>query len=185
MDYQEDHHNYRVWLPEKQRIIHSHGIVFNENCFPLKGSNSTFLDSNEGASSWSQMIFFLNHLHSVQPLKAHLISISSTTQTELTQVLLNPCLLPQTQLFPRGSSRVINDLIFLLINQLPLFQLPPPLLLSRTSVHVLTQQILCLDKLAALLTGSLKSLLLHMPSLILFPTLKPCLDQTPTNGWRP
>lgn len=45
--YQEGHHNYRVWLLDEKRIVYSHDVVFNEACFPLKGSHVPFLDSNE------------------------------------------------------------------------------------------------------------------------------------------
>ena len=46
--YQEGHHNYRVWLPDERRVIYSHDVVFNESCFPMKGSYSTFLEADEG-----------------------------------------------------------------------------------------------------------------------------------------
>lgn len=39
LGYQEGHHKYRVWLPDEQRVIYSHNIVFNKLCFPWKESH--------------------------------------------------------------------------------------------------------------------------------------------------
>lgn len=45
--YPEGHHNYRVWLLDKKRVVYSHDVVFVEDDFPLKGSHKSFNDSTE------------------------------------------------------------------------------------------------------------------------------------------
>lgn len=36
LGYQEGHHNYRIWLLEEEKLVYSHDVVFNEDCFPYK-----------------------------------------------------------------------------------------------------------------------------------------------------
>lgn len=50
LGYQESHHNYRVYLLEEKRIVYSHEVVFNKNCFPLKGNYQPFTDDKDNDS---------------------------------------------------------------------------------------------------------------------------------------
>lgn len=34
-------------MPDKRRVVYSHDVVFNESCFPLKGTHDFFKDADE------------------------------------------------------------------------------------------------------------------------------------------
>lgn len=86
--YQEGHHNYRVWLPEEQRIIYSHDVVFNEDRFPLKGPHSSFTDSNKA----DYLLDISPSTPDLTPSTAHPLinDIELDTSDDLPSATLNP-----------------------------------------------------------------------------------------------
>lgn len=47
LGYQESHRNYRIYLLNEKRIVYSHDVIFNKDCFPMKGPHATFIDEED------------------------------------------------------------------------------------------------------------------------------------------